>query len=490
MKKILALLIAAVMIFALIAACTDETTPTQGTDTDTGEATAQGTDTDTDEATSAQDTDTDTDEATTTQDTDTSGGGVINVWAFTDEIPNALQFFAENNPDFPYTINATIISDQDGAYEAALNAALIGGGADAPDIFTAEQAFVVNYTQFEFAEFALPYEELFGEPVQPLVDAAQIASFIQAAGTNPAGQLVGLGFQSTGSAFIYRRDLAEQIWGTDDPEVIATHIGPGWDRFLVAAAEASAEGIAILSGEGDAWQAIRQSPNPWIVDGRLVIDDQRMSYLNVGYQLFTNNFTNKTDAWGSQWFADMSGVAHEDTEGPVRPVLGYLGPAWLINYVIAGNAGDTFGDWAITTAPTPFAWGGTWSMVNANGNPDVRGGVAQLIRWLTLDTTDDGFQFLFANQLMPGASAKDAVASGVVMERSDGTLDFLAGQDMFDVFIPAGIYGNSSGWGPQDRFIDDQFNSFAEQYFMGEMTREEALDGFRQTIQDTLGIGS
>jgi hypothetical protein len=91
---------------------------------------------------------------------------------------------------------------------------------------------------------------------------------------------------------------------------------------------------------------------------------------------------------------------------------------------------------------------------------------------------------------MPGATAKDAVASGVVMARSDGTLDFLAGQDMFDIFIPAGVYGNASGWGPQDRFIDDLFESFAEQYFMGVMTRDEALDGFRQTIQDTLGIAS
>ena len=480
MKKIFALLLAAAMMLVLIAACAQDTPapppapPAAEAETPADTAPPPPAD----------------DPADDPVEEEVRAGGSINVWAFTDEIPNALQFFIDSNPDFPYTINVTIISDQDGAYEAALNAALMGGGADAPDMFTAEQAFVVNYTQFEFAEFALPYEELFGEPVQPLVDAAQIASFIQEAGTNPAGQLVGLGFQSTGSAFIYRRDLAEQIWGTDDPDYIAGRIGPGWDQFIVAAGEAAAEGIAILSGEGDAWQAIRQSPNPWIADGTLVIDAQRMSFLDVGYQLFTNDFTNKTNAWGPQWFADMRSEIAEDTEGPVRPVLGYLGPAWLINYVIAGNSGDTFGNWAITTPPTPFAWGGTWTMVNANGNPDVRGGVAELVRWLTLDTTDDGFQFLFANQLMPGATAKDAVASAVVMERSDGTLEFLAGQDMFDVFIPAGVYGDSSGWGPQDRFIDELFSDFAEQYFMGVMTRDEALDGFRQTIQDTLGIGS
>jgi len=471
MKKILCLFLVLVLLIAPLAACGNNEQP--AAPVDPGDA-----------ATPAPAPDPDPDPEPPSE------GGVINVWAFTTEIPDALQFFIDSNPDFPYTINVTVISDQDGEYEAALNTALLAGGSAAPDIFTAEQAFVVNYTQHEFSAFALPYEELFDEPVQPLVDAAGIAAFVQEAGTNPAGQLVGLGFQSTGSAFIYRRDLAEQIWGTDDPDAVAGHIGPGWDRFLEAAAQAEAEGIAILSGEGDAWQAIRQSPNPWVVNDRLVIDDQRMSYLDIGYQLFNNNFTNKTDAWGSQWFADMRGEVDEETEGPVRPVLGYLGPAWLINYVIAGNSGDTFGNWAITTPPTPFAWGGTWTMANANGNPDVRDGVATLIKWLTLDTTDTGFQFLFANQLMPGASAKDAVASSVVMERSDGTLDFLAGQDMFDIFIPAGVHGRASGWGPYDRFIDDQFDSFAEQYFMGEMTREEALDGFRQAIQDTLGIGS
>ena len=89
-------------------------------------------------------------------------------------------------------------------------------------------------------------------------------------GTNPDGDLVGLGYQATGAGMIYRRDIAIDVWGTDDPAVIAEKVGPGWDKFMAAAAELKAKGYAIVSGDGDIWQAIRTGgEQPWIVDGKL-----------------------------------------------------------------------------------------------------------------------------------------------------------------------------------------------------------------------------
>jgi len=481
MKKIFALLLAVIMLTTVLAACGGTETPT--TAPPAGADTPPAADSPADAPPAVADT--------------PRGGGTINVWSFNNEIPNAIEIYRENNPDFPYDINVTILNDQDGVYEQALNQALMTGGADAPDIFTAESAFVLNYTQHDFAHYALPYSELFGEPVGPMVQESQIATFIQQVGTRPSdGELVGLGFQSTGSAFIYRRDLAEQIWGTGDPATVESKIGPGWDKFLEAAAEAKAEGISILSGEGDAWQAIRQSPNPWIVNDLLVLDAQRESYLDIGYQLFNNDYTNKTSAWDGPWFADMNGTGE-------TPVLGFLGPAWLINYVIGNNAGDTWGNWAICAPPTPFSWGGTWTIANANGNPDVREGVAELVKWITLDTSDDGFQYKFANgslfansakfpeeaaEYAAGNFTKDAVASGVVMAKSDGTLAFLDGQDMFDVFIPASAGTTATGWGPYDRAINDAFDDQANQYFEGNKSREDAIADFKQTVLDTLDI--
>jgi len=333
-----------------------------------------------------------------------------------------------------------------------------------------------------------------------MIDAAQIATYVWEVGTRPTdGQVVGLGFQATGSAFIYRRSLAEQIWGTDDPAVVQTKIGPGWDQFLVAAEEAKAEGIAILPGEGDAWQAIRSGATvPYIQNDRLNLDPHREQYLDIGYELYNNDFTTKVGAWSDGWFAAMSGNAE-------KPVLGLLGPAWLINYVLVNNAGDTWGDWAICVPPTGFSWGGTWTIANERGNPDVRAGVATLVEWITLDTSDTGFQYKFANgslfegsarfpeqaaDFADGRYTKDAVASGVVMAKSDGVLEFLGGQDMFDIFIPAGAGASGAGWGPYDETINSAFDDQAGQYFMGNKSREDAIADWKQTIMDELGIPS
>ena len=79
----------------------------------------------------------------------------INVWAFTDEVPGMIEKFKETNPDFNYDINTTIIATTDGAYQPALDQALAAGGKDAPDIYCAEAAFVLKYTQGDASGYAL-----------------------------------------------------------------------------------------------------------------------------------------------------------------------------------------------------------------------------------------------------------------------------------------------------------------------------------------------
>ena len=55
---------------------------------------------------------------------------------------------------------------------------------------------------------------------------------------------------------------------------------------------------------------------------------------------------------------------------------------------MAGQAGDTVGDWRVCTPPVGFFWGGTW--VLANKDTDQAEGVAELIEWITLDSSEDG----------------------------------------------------------------------------------------------------
>lgn len=418
--------------------------------------------------------------------TDDPNVKVINLWSFTDEVPKMLEKYKELHPDFPYEIKSTIIATTEGAYQPALDQALASGGADAPDIFCAEGAFVLKYTQGDAAKYAAAYKDL-GIDVDNLLKEAEIAQYTVDIGTNPDGELAGLGYQATGGAFIYRRSIAKDVWGTDDPATIKEKIGPGWDKFFAAAADLKAKGYGISSSDGDMWHAVENSSEKgWIVDGKLNIDPKREAFIDYSKKLMDNDYHNDTRDWNDAWFADMK-------DAGAKKIFGFFGPAWLINYVLAGNSGGTkpgegtYGDWAVCESPVGFFWGGTW--VLANKDTKVPSAVGDIIKWITLDSSETGLQYLWANGTLNGpGGTKDTVASATVMKKSDGALEFLGGQNMFDVFVPAGEYANGKNLTQYDETINTYWRDQVREYTAGNKTREEAIATFKQNVADNLDV--
>jgi hypothetical protein len=411
---------------------------------------------------------------------------VLNIYAFTDEVPKMLHKYKELHPEFPYEIKETIIATTDGLYQPALDQALAGGGADAPDIYAAEAAFVLKYAQGDAYQYAAPYKDL-GIDVDKMLAESEIAPYTAEIGTNPDGDLVALGYQATGGAFIYRRSIAIDTWGTDDPATITGKVGPGWDKFFEAAEELKAKGYSIVSGDGDMWHAVENSSDQgWVVDGKLTIDPKREEFLDLSMKLMENGYHNDTQDWTDAWFADMKGVG--DT-----PAFGFFGPAWLINYTMADNSGGTkvgegtYGDWAVCEPPVGFFWGGTWIL--ANKDTKIPNAVAEIIEWITLDYSEDGLQYMWANGTFNGeGGTKDAVASGTVMKNSNGEVDFLGGQNMFDVFVPAGEFANGKNLTQYDETINTHFRGQVREYTAGNKTREQAIADFKQLVADNLDV--
>ncbi len=422
----------------------------------------------------------------------TSGETVnINLWSFTDEIPNMVQKYIDTHPDCGFTCTPTIIATTDGAYQPALDQALMGGGADAPDLYAAEAAFILKYSQGEAAQYAAAYADL-GIDIDAKIKEADIAQYSVDIGTNPDGKVVALGYQATGGAFIYRRSIAKDTWGTDDPAEIAKKIGGGsgnLDAFWTAAEELKAKGYGIVSGDGDLWHAVENSSDKgWIVDGALTIDPKREAFLDYSKKLKDNGYHNDTQDWQDAWFADMKG------EG-AKQIFGFFGPAWLINYTLAPNCGGeavgegTYGDWAVCEPPIGFFWGGTWLLANKDVPAEKVEAVKTIIEWITLDCTEDGLQYMWANGTLNGeGGTKDCVASGTVMAMSNGELDFLGGQNMFDVFVPANQYANGKNLTPYDETINSAWRDQVRQYSSGEKSREDAIADFKSNVGDVLDI--
>lgn len=475
MKKILATILAcALLLTVLLTGCGKQATPpteTPGTETPAV----------TPDETPATET-----PAPAAEVTDDPSVKTLNLWTFTDEIPKMMTKFKEINPDFALEIKPTIIATTDGAYQPALDQALAGGGADAPDMYAAESAFVLKYTQGDAYKYAAAYKDL-GIDVDKLLKESDIAQYTVDIGTNPDGQLVGLGYQATGGAFIYRRSLAKDTWGTDDPATVKEKVGPGWDKFFAAAAELKAKGYGIVSGDGDLWHAVEgASEKGWIVDGKLYIDPSREKFLDYSKQLKDNGWYNDTTDWTDAWYADMKDASNQK-------IFGFFGPAWLINYVMAGNSGGTkagegtYGDWAVCEPPVGFFWGGTW--VIGNKDSKVKASVGDIIEWITLDSSDTGLQYFWANGTLNGpGGTKDTVASGTVMKKSDGKVAFLGDQNMFDVFVPAGQFATGKNKTQYDETINTHWRNQVREYSAGNKSRDQAIADFKQLVADNLDV--
>jgi serine/threonine protein kinase len=409
----------------------------------------------------------------------------LSVMSFTVEVPEMFNKYFETYPDRAefIEIQPTVIATVDDMYEPALDEALTSNYP--PDLYCVEEAFVLKYTQGEMSSYAAPYESL-GIDVENGIAAADIAQYTVDLGTNLSGEVVGLGFQSTGGAFIYRSSLAIDTWGTDDPEEIADKIGPGWDKFLTAASDLKAHGFSIVSGDSDVWNVVEgSSVTGWVVDNKLNLPPERLDFFDISKILWDGNFHNETETWYEAWYSDMRGIGE-------RPVFGFFGPAWFINYTLAPNCGGTepgdgtFGDWRVCEPTAGYFWGGTWLLVPKD-SPNKEA-VGDFIEWVTLDTSDTGLQYLWANNLGDVTYEKDSVTSGVVMGKADGTLDFLNGQNMYEVYKPANDLVIGTNLTEYDYEINEFFLEAVLKYRTEEMTKDEAVAWFKKQVADNLEI--
>ena len=407
----------------------------------------------------------------------------IELWSFTNEVPEMVNYYMNLNPDFAseYTVKCCVLSTSNG-YTDLLDNGLENGGSDGPDIYVVEGADVMKYSQGSMCNYAMSYEDL-GIDVDSEIAAADIAQYTVDVGTNPNGAVVALGYQATGGAMIYRRSIAIDVFGTDDPDEIAEIFGGGsgnWDAFWDAADTLKDNGVSVVSSTNDIWQVIYGSTDSWIKDGALNTSSDRYEFFDMAYDLYDGGYTNNSGSWTEQWYADMNGTGD-------KPVFAFFGPAWLINYVMALSCYDTYGDWAVCIPPVGFSWGGSWLF--ANQNTDQADGVRDLIYWITLDTSTEGLQYLWANGWLYDNGTSDTVASGTVMNSISIESDFLDGQNMMDVYDECNKLATGDYLSEYDSVINSEFttavDSYANPYYYidnyGDL--DAAIDMFEENVE-------
>ncbi len=382
--------------------------------------------------------------------------------------------FKESHPDFPYEFEAAGSDLIDVISEYDLADRLVNGTGVVPDICILYADNAYSFEQGEYAQYICSYEDL-GIDVDTLVKEAGVEQCYVDIGTRKDGKLVGLGYTGATGAFAYRRSIAKEVWGTDDPAVIGQKIGGSWNNFLSAAEELKKKGYSIVSGVEDLWWAVNGSADtPWRVNGNVNIDPKREQYMDLAKTIRDNQCENGTKMWSDEWFLDMQ------DNGP-RKVFGFFGAIGHINYTFTDYCGGekvgegTYGDWAVCEPPCHYNLPG--NIVFVNKDCKVKEAVGEVVKWMTLDTSTTGFQYMTDHDKGEGVSLH------TLMNKIDGTNDFLGGQNIYDVYGKEASKSGGKYFAGYECDIEARWKEEVEKYIDGNKTREQAIEDFKAEIE-------
>jgi hypothetical protein len=217
---------------------------------------------------------------------ETAEGKVLNIWCWNDEFQSRFNAYypevkeiAEDKSTttlndgtiVKWTINPNEGNNYQNKLDEALRAQESAAADDKIDIFLIEADYALKYVDSPYtldvkADIGLTDENLAGQ-----------YKYTQEIATSADGKLKAVTWQATPGLFAYRRSIAKDVLGTDDPDAVQEALSD-WDKFNAVAEQAAAKGYYMLSGYDDAYRTFSNNVSaPWVADdGETVVVDANL----------------------------------------------------------------------------------------------------------------------------------------------------------------------------------------------------------------------
>jgi ABC-type glycerol-3-phosphate transport system substrate-binding protein len=419
--------------------------------------------------------------------------GTLNVWSFTNEIRTMAIAFQGRHPGV--TVNYTMIPMTNGEYQTKVKAA--AGTADSPDVVALEAAFVKEWVE---SDLLADLNDLL-----PLTEELKTYPAVVQVGTND-GVARGFSYQATPGAFFYRRSIATECLGTDDPEEVQALVAD-LDKFVETAAKIKACGTGDYYTVGTAGELfnpfLANRSQPWIVDDTLVIDPKVVEYVKFAKLMRDEGYESGANQWTEGWFAGMNDTL-KDANGTPKKVFSYFLPTWGLPYVLSPNSTptdggpSTGGDWAMVNGPMSYQWGGTWvGAMEGSPNSEL---AKEFVKFVALDEENltNWATGVYTNEYLKAIDpstpddqkqdAGDFVSSQLVVEKitssfDNSTLaDFLGGQNSYGAFAAAAPSVNGALLTGSDDAIQRALNDPLAAYLNGTTTEAEMWQAWLDAV--------
>ena len=167
-------------------------------------------------------------------------GKVLNIYCWNTEFQDRFEYFKKSGKlPSDVKVNFVVTPNENNAYQNALDAALLKQN-DVPadekiDIFLIEADYALKYVD---SDYTLDVVNDIGLSKDALADQYQYTKDVM---TDSDGNLKGLSWQGCPGAMIYRRDIAKEVFGSDDPAEVQKKVAD-WDTCIATAEELKEKG--------------------------------------------------------------------------------------------------------------------------------------------------------------------------------------------------------------------------------------------------------
>ena len=412
------------------------------------------------------------------------GGTSLNIWCWNDEFQTRFNDYypevAEAAEDGSTTtlndgtvVNWIIEPNTDNNYQNKLDEALLNqesaSAEDKIDIFLVEADYARKYTN---SDATMAIADL------GVLDATSDQyDYTKEVVSDADGNVKGVSWQACPGLLAYRRSIAKEVLGSDDPEKVQEAVAD-WDKFAETAQTMQDAGYVMLSGYDDTFRPYyNNDAAPFVEDGEtLNVDKNIMDWVAMTKEYTDKGWNNKTSLWSDPWAAD---------QGKDGKVFCIPACTWEIDFTLTGNADpdgtqdpekSAWGDYAVCLGPVSWCWGGTWiCAATGTDNADL---VADI---MTKMTTDADILNKIATEKGDFVNSQAVIAD--LAENYEGN-DFLGGQNHYALLSDAAANLSLEIASAYDQGIIEKMQAAMKDYFDGNADLDKAKANFETAIKE------
>ncbi|MGO4938753.1 carbohydrate ABC transporter substrate-binding protein [Fundicoccus sp. Sow4_D5] len=410
-------------------------------------------------------------------------GKVINIYSwnneFRDRVTAVYSKVESTSEDGTVTkltdgteIHWIVNPNQDGVYQQKLDEALLrqadASADEKVDVFLSETDYVNKYVD-EAVDVAMPLMDL---GIDPEKDLADQFDFAKATPSDQSGVQRGSTWQGTPGLLVYRRDIAKEVFGTDDPAEIAKKT-ENWDVLKQTAEELKDKGYHVFSSYADTFRLYGNAiEHPWVEKDSTVInvDQKILDWINDSKEWKDAGYFDETvkAQWNDDWNKAMSSESKS---------FAFLLPAWGIDFVLKPNWNGEANSWAVTTPPQEFNWGGSY--IHAAAGTDNVEHAKEIIMELTANKDN---LMKISKEYLDFTNTKSGMKE--VSEDDTFSHEFLGGQNPFTYFTPVAENIKVAPLSAYDQACVEEIQNTFGDYFQEQVTFDEAKANFETAIKE------